>query len=151
MIKNDIDSDLKTAMLAGHKDLVTTLRTIKSSILAEEVASGKRETGLDDDTIIGILIKESKKRKESADIYEKSGDMQRAENELCEVDIINKYLPQMMSEEDVLKLAREVIESNPDVDIKQMGQIIGQVKSRAGILADGSLVAKVVKELLGSK
>lgn len=149
MIKQNIDSDLKTAMLAGDKDLVTTLRTVKSAILAEEVASGKRETGLDDETATTILMKESKKRKESADIYAQSGDKERADNELREVEVISKYLPDMMTEEDIIKIAKEVIDQIPGADIKQMGQIIGQVKSRAGALAEGSLVAKVVKELLG--
>lgn len=69
-ISEQIDADLKQAMLAGDKTLVTTLRGLKSVILYEEVAKGLRDTGLDDDAVITLFSKEAKKRQESADLYE---------------------------------------------------------------------------------
>lgn len=148
MIKNQIDADLKTALLSGDKELTTTLRTIKSVILDAEVATGKREEGLDDDSIINILIKESKKRNDSANIYKQAGDNERAKKELAENEVISKYMPKMMSQDEITELAKEVIDSIENPSIQQMGQIIGQVKSKTGPLADGALIAKIVKEFL---
>ncbi len=146
MIKKQIEDDLKSALLGGDKELATTLRTIKSVILGEEVNSGRREEGLPDDEIIGLLIKESKKRHDAAKIYQDANDESRSNKELEEVKVIEKYLPKMMDESEVSKLVKDVINNmGGEVTMQQMGQIIGQVKARAGVLADGSLIAKVVK------
>ncbi len=83
-LKQQIDADLKTAMLAGDKVLVTTLRGLKSVILNVEVAEGSRETGLADDKIISLLQKEAKKRQESADLYLQGGSVERQQAELAE-------------------------------------------------------------------
>jgi uncharacterized protein YqeY len=72
--KQQIDADLKTAMLAGDKTLVTTLRGLKSAILYVEVAENAREKGLPEDAVVAILQKEAKKRQESADLYLQGGN-----------------------------------------------------------------------------
>jgi len=87
-LKQQIEDDLKTAMLAGDKTLVTTLRGLKSAILNIEVAKGARETGLPDSEITDILAKEAKKRKESADMYVQGASQERAEAELQEKTVI---------------------------------------------------------------
>lgn len=83
-LKNQIDADIKVAMLAGEKTLVTTLRGLKSAILNVEVAKGLRETGLADSEITDILAKEAKKRQESADMYTQGNSPERAAAELTE-------------------------------------------------------------------
>jgi hypothetical protein len=146
-LKRQIDDDLKTAMLAGDKVLVTTLRGLKSAILYAELAAGKRDEGLPGPEIIDVLTKEAKKRQESADLYEQGGSQERANAELKEKAVIAKYLPEQLSEEDLQKLVDEAVAqigNNP----QKMGQIIGAVKQKAGAAADGATIAKLVKEKL---
>src|SRR5690242_11291625 len=98
MIKDRINQDLKAALLAGDKYLANTLRNLKSAILYEEVAQNKRETGLDDESVTRVLAKEAKKRQESADLYLQGKADERAENELREKAVIEKYLPKQLTE-----------------------------------------------------
>lgn len=76
MLKQKIEQDIKTAMLAGDKTLVMTLRGLKSAILYIEVAQGIRDTGLPDAEVIDLLAKEAKKRQESADLYKQGGNQE---------------------------------------------------------------------------
>ena len=145
-IKQQIETDLKTAMLAGEKDRVTTLRGLKSSILYAEVASGKREQGLDEQSVVSLMQKEAKKRQESADLYSQGGNSEKATNELQEKKIIEAYLPEQLSEKEVLKLVDEAIAKVGTPTQQQMGQIIGIVKALSKGNADGAIIAKLVKE-----
>jgi uncharacterized protein YqeY len=147
-ISKDIDADLKTAMLAGDKTLATTLRGLKSVILYEEVAKGVRDTGLEDDAIIVLLAKEAKKRQESADLYMQGGNSEKAKAELIEKEVIEKYLPAQVSEEELIKIVEEIIEKTGATNMQQMGQVIGAAKAKAGPSADGAKIAQIVKEKL---
>ena len=147
-MKEQIDKDLKEALLAGDKPKVETLRGIKAAILNEEVAQNTRDSGLSDDQIQNILAKESKKRQEAADLYKQGGSPDRADAELAEKGIIDSYLPEQMSEEDIAKLADEAITATSASGIQDMGKVIGAVKAKAGNSADGSVIARVVKEKL---
>lgn len=144
-LKQQIDDDLKTAMLAGEKTLVTTLRGLKSVILYEELAKNLRETGLSDDEITKLLAKEAKKRQESADLYSQGGDSERQGAELEEKLIIEKYLPKQLSEPEIQKLIDDAAAKLGNSQ-SNMGQIIGQVKQFAGAGADGAVIARLVKE-----
>ena len=147
-IAKDIDADLKTAMLAGDKTLVTTLRGLKSVIMYEEVAKGLRDMGLDDDAVITLFSKEAKKRQESADMYVQGGNQEKADAELAEKTVIEKYLPAQMSDEELSTIIDDVIKSSGATSMQQMGQVIGAVKSKAGAGADGAKIAQLVKEKL---
>lgn len=151
MIKQTIDQDLKKAMLAGDKQLVSVLRGLKSVILYGEVASSRREEGLGDPQIIALLQKESKKRQEAADLYQKTNNEDRAQAELYEKQIIDGYLPTAMTEEEVGKVVDRVIaEIDEPLTNQIMGQVIGKVKEDTGGSADGVLIAKLVKERISS-
>lgn len=148
-LKQQIDQDLKTAMLAGDKPLVSTLRGIKSAILYVEVAKGVRETGgLSDVDIIEVLTKESKKRQESADLYAQGGNQERRALELQEKNVIDKYLPAQLSEAELAAIVAEVIQELGVGDMKGMGQVIAEVKQRTRGAAEGALIARLVKEKL---
>ena len=148
MLKDRIDQDLKKALLAGDKVLVTTLRGLKSVILYAEVAKGAREQGLSDDEIVALLAKEAKKRQESADLYRQGGNSERVEAELAEKKVIESYLPQQLSDEElgaaIDAAIAELVASGPQA----MGQVIGAVKQKVGGQADGSRIAHMVKERL---
>ena len=148
MIKQRLQDDVKAAMLAGDSLRLETLRGLKSTILYAEVAAGKRETGLDDESIVSLFAKEAKKRQESAELYVQGGSQDRADKELTEKAIIEEYLPAQLSEAELTVIIDEIISQVKPEGPQQMGQVIGQVKSRVGNTADGALVARLVKEKL---
>ncbi len=148
MLKQQIDQDLKKAMLAGDKDKATVLRGLKSVILYAEVAEGVRDTGITNDQLIALLAKEAKKRQESADLYVQGGSPERAEKELAEKQIIEAYLPQQLSEQELAKIVDTAIRELEAADLQAMGKVIGLVKQRVGSQADGARVAQLVKTRL---
>lgn len=148
MIKQTIEQDLKSAMLAGDKPLVSTLRGLKSVILYAEVAGLKRGEGLADPEIISLLQKESKKRQEAADLYKQGGNEERMTSELQEKAAIDAYLPAAMGAEQVGKLIGQATEELGLINPQNMGQIIGRVKVLSSGTADGAVIARMVKERL---
>ena len=144
MLKQQINADLKTAMLARNAFETTVLRGLKASILDEEVKLGKREEGLSDAEIETLVAREVKKRKEAASLL----DEERAENELKEAEILSKYLPEMASEDEIRAAVKAEISAMGEVSIKQMGAIISKMKAKFGNSADGAVLAKIVKEEL---
>ena len=148
MLKAQIEQDLKAALLAGDKERATTLRSLKSAILYVEVAHGLREQGLDDAAVTDVLAKEAKKRQESADMYQKGGDEARAQAELAEKQLIEGYLPQQLTEEELQQIVDDVIGGSGVSDPRAIGQVIGQVKQKTAGRADGAKIAAVVKERL---
>ena len=148
MIEQQIEQDLKTALLAGESQKVTTLRGLKSVLLNEKVAKGKRESGLTDEEVLPLLAKEAKKRQESADLYVQGGDQVRADAELAEKSIIEVYLPAQLSEAEIAAVVDEVISETGATSPQQMGQVIGAVRAKTAGTADGAVIAKLVKEKL---
>lgn len=150
MLKEDIDKALKAAMLAREMEEVNTLKGLKSAILYEEVQKGQRDEGLDEDQIQVVLRREAKKRAESAELYEKAGETERAAKESSEKALIETFLPAAMSEDDLRKLIDEQISKTGATGMQDMGKVIGAVKAASGGTADGALTARLVKEKLGA-
>jgi uncharacterized protein YqeY len=149
MLEQRLEQDLKAALLAGDAQRVSVLRGLKSVLLNEKVATGKRDSGLTDDEVLPILSKEAKKRQESADLYRQGGDETRAAAELAEKKIIEAYLPAQLSEAEVATLVDEAIQQTGASEQKDMGKVIGAVRAKAGAAADGALIARLTKEKLG--
>lgn len=147
-IKQQLDQDLKTALLAGDKQTATVLRGLKGAILNVEIAQMKRDQGLAEDEVLAVLGKEVKKRQESADLYKQAGQQDRGEAELAEKQIIEKYLPKQMSDEELVEVIDTVISETSAEGMQAMGQVIGKVKARVGAQADGARIAQLVKEKL---
>ncbi len=149
MLKTDIDSDLKAAMLSGDKRLVAVLRSLKSAILYKEVEASKRDEGLSDEEVLAVLKKEKKSRLDSSAMYHEANEVGRAEEEDYQISVIDKYLPESLSEEDTRALVEGAVSSLgiEQPEMKHMGQIIGEVKKKESSV-DGALVSKIVKELM---
>lgn len=147
-LKEQIQNDLKAALLGGNRFEADVLRNLKAAILNEEVAQGKRDEGLLDAEIEKIVAREVKKRAESTKLYEDNGRPELAEVEKNEAAVIEKYLPTQLSEDELRAMVQEIIAGMGDVSMQQMGQVIGAVKAKAGNAADGALVARIVKEQL---
>jgi uncharacterized protein YqeY len=147
-LKAQVENDLKAALLGGDRFIADTLRGLKAVILNEEVAQGKRDTGLDDETIEKLIAREVKKRHESARMYDEASRPELSENERAEAEILGKYLPEQTSEEDIQKTVQKVIAELGVSGPAAMGQVIGAVKKELGNAADGATVAKMVKDAL---
>ena len=148
MIKQKLQDDIKAAMLSGDRLRVETLRGLKSVILYAEVAAGKREEGLEDAEIEALFAREAKKRQESADLYVQGQAQDRADKELSEKAIIEEYLPEQMSEADIVVVVEKTIAELGVSGSRAMGQVIGKVKGVVGNTADGAVIARIVKEKL---
>ncbi len=148
MIKQQLQDDVKAAMLSGDSARVEALRGLKSVILYAEVAAGKREEGLSDEAIQALFAKEAKKRQESADLYIQGGATDRAQKELSEKAIIETYLPVQLGEAEILAIVEDVIATQGATNLQALGSVIGAVKQRTGSTADGSVIARLVKEKL---
>lgn len=149
-LKEQLQNDMKAALLGGDRFVGDTLRNLKAAILNEEVAQNRRNEGISDGEIEVIIAREVKKRNESIALYEQNGRPELAEEERKEAAVLATYLPQQLSEDEIRQLAKAVIEGLENVGPSMMGQVIGGVKAKAGTSADGATVARVVKELLNS-
>lgn len=147
-LKDQINNDLKAALLGGNRFAGEVLRGLKAVILNEEVAQSKRDTGLDDATIEQLIAREVKKRNESANIYDDAGRSELAENERAEAKVIEVYLPQQLSENDINVVIVRIIKDMGVTSPSGFGQVIGAVKKELGNTADGSLIAQLVKAAL---
>ena len=146
-MKAKIQKDLVQLMKSGEKNKVEKMRFILSFITQEEKDKNKELT---DSEIIQILKKALKRNQESFEQFTKAGREDLALKESEEMDIIQNYLPEEMSEEDIIKIVKETITSNNANSIKEMGKIIGLIKKNHGDNVDMAVVSKHVKDLLNS-
>ena len=151
-VKELLQQDLKTAMLARDSFKTDVIKGLKSAILYAEVAAGKREEGLSDEEILGVFKKESKKRAESAELYEKGGNTASAQKETAEKAIIDAYLPAQLSQDDLNKLIDEAVAamSLQELTKQDMGKVIGAVRAKGGAEVDGAMLAKLVQSRIAN-
>lgn len=147
-MKDKINDDLKAALLGGDRFSGEVLRSLKASILNEEIARKQREEGLSDSEIEQVIAREVKKRVESAAIYEGAGRTELAENERKEAKVLEGYLPEQLSEDDISAVINRIVGELGVTGPSAMGQVIGAVKKELGNAADGAMVARLVKEIL---
>lgn len=147
-LKTQLDNDIKTALLGGNRFNAEVLRGLKAVILNEEVAKGKREEGLDDAAIEQLIAREVKKRLDSVQQYAAANRPELAEAEQNEAKVLEAYLPEQLSEEDIKAVVDETIAALGVSGPQAMGQVIGAVKGKVGNTADGATVARLVKAAL---
>jgi uncharacterized protein YqeY len=147
MLVHQIKTDMVTAMKAKDDLRVQTLRGAMAAFTNELVAKGKKPTDEVDDAMVMTVMKRlAKQRKDSAEQFEKGGRTELAEKELKELAIIEAYLPQMASREDVLKIA-EAKKVELNIDAAGKGKLMGIVMKELGGNADGGVVKEVVDSL----
>ena len=146
-LKDQINSDIKNAMRAKEADKLSALRAIKAAIIVAETAEGSTGSMTEDEEIL-MLSKLVKQRRDAAELYKGQDRMDLADPEVFQADIISKYLPAQMSEEEVREIVKAQIAksgaSGPSDMGKVMGPVMGQLKGKA----DGKLISKLVKEEL---
>ena len=146
-LTEQIESDLKQAMLARNEVVKMTLRAVKTALTT--VAKPGTIHELAEADVIAVMRSESKRRRDSAEEFLKVGAQERADAELAEREVIERYLPAQMDEATIEALARTVIAEIGATSVKEMGKVMAALMPRTGGQADGKAVNAVVKRLLG--
>lgn len=150
-LKDTIQNDMKAALLSGESGdrfVGDTLRNLKAAILDEEVKQNKREEGLSDEDVEKVIAREVKKRNESMAVYEQNGRPELAETERKEAEVLAKYLPEQLSEDEIRKVVTAKVAELGASGPQAMGHVISALKQQLGNTADGATLAKIVKETL---
>lgn len=142
-----INEDIKQAMLQKKKEELLPLRSIKSAILLAKSEKGP-STELTEDQELKMLMKLAKQRKDSAELYAKENRNDLAEKELFELDIIQNYLPKMMTEEEIENAVKTIIEKTGAESMKDMGKVMGIASKELTGKAEGKMISEIVKKLL---
>ena len=148
-LKKHIDEKLNEALKAKDKNIYPTLRLVISAIKDVEIAGrSKGQKEIKDSDIISLLKKMIKQRNESCEVYEKAGRKELLESEKKEIAIISTFLPKQLSEEETRKVCEDTIKSIGASSMKDMGKIMGVLKSKHADSLDFSKVSSILKGLL---
>lgn len=148
MLKNRIQEDLKQAMVARDEQKLSTIRMLKSAIQYFEIQKGGAGYEATDEEILDVVSKEIKKRKESIELYKQGNRPEAAQKEADEIQILEAYLPEQMSEDEVRTLVKEAVESTGATTPQDMGKVMGALMPKVKGKADGTLVSNLVREAL---
>jgi hypothetical protein len=148
-LKKQIEEKLNKALKAKDRNTYPTLRLVVSAIKDAEIANrtqGQKE--MSDSDLTAILKKMIKQRNESCEVYKKAGRSELLENETKEIEVISAFLPKQLSEEETKKICEEAIKSSGASSMKDMGKVMGVLKSKHANTLDFSKVSSIIKELL---
>tara|TARA_B100000963_G_C22306878_1_gene528293 strand:+ start:52 stop:507 length:456 start_codon:yes stop_codon:yes gene_type:complete len=148
-LKKKIEEKLNEALKAKDKSTYPTLRLVVSAIKDAEIASRtKGQKEMTDSELTTILKKMIKQRNESSEVYKKAGRTELLENETKEIEVISTFLPKQLSDEETKKICEEAIKSSGASSMKDMGKVMGILKSKHADNLDFSKVSLIIKELL---
>jgi uncharacterized protein YqeY len=151
MIRDDIKTALVTAMKGGDKETTATLRLVQAAIKNRDIEARTGGAPRDDDTLVTeVLQKMVKQRRESADIYRKNGREDRAAAEDGEIAVIERFLPQQLSEEEAQARIREIVAEVGASSMKDMGRVKALVKERLGASIEPARASNLVKAALSA-
>lgn len=146
-LKEKLRADMAEAMKTGDVATRDVLRMLLAAVKQTEV---DRQTTLDDSGVADVLAKQAKQRRESMADYEKAGRSALMDQEQAELRIIERYLPKLMTREEIEALAAAIIADLGVTDSKGMGQVMGKLMPQVKGQADGRLVNEVVRQLLAA-
>jgi uncharacterized protein YqeY len=141
-VLEQVQADVRTAMKAGERQRASALRMVVDSL--------QKDAKLGDGDEVAVLQRERKKRLEAADAYHEAGRTEQAAAEHFEAELIESYLPQQLSDEELSSLVAEAIEESGASEQKQMGQVMSALMPKVGGRANGKRVSAAVRERLGS-
>jgi uncharacterized protein len=146
-LKQRIDEEIKTAMKAQDKESLPALRAIKSLILLAETETGNK-LELTEEKELQLLMKAAKQRKDSADIFKQQNREDLAQTELTQLAIIERFLPKMMSEDELMAAIKDIIARSGATSAKEMGKVMGLASKELAGKADNKSISAMVKTLL---
>jgi len=144
-LKQQVEEQIKESLKKGDKLRLSTLRFLLSAIKNEEIAKQREAT---DEDVVAVVQRQVKQRLESIEAFQKGGRKDLEQKERDEMAILNTFVPQQLSEQELRKIIHEVIAVLPEGDQKNFGKVMGQTMGKVKGRADGNSVSKVVKELL---
>lgn len=149
-LKDKLRADLTTAIKARDEVRSSTLRMVLTAITNAEVA-GKQARELTDEDVLGVLMSEGKKRREAAEAFADAGRAEQAAKERSELEVLGDYLPEQLSDEEVVALVTEAIETTGarEEGMRAMGKVMGALQPKVKGRADGGAVAAEVRRQLG--
>ena len=148
-LRDKILDDLKSAMKAKDAERLNVLRSLKAKLLEKEISERKGgEATLSDDQVVEVLMKAAKQRKESIQQFEEGGRDDLVQKEKKELKIIEEYLPDMMSEEEIREEVKEQIDKMGAENMSDMGKVMGALMGRLKGKAEGATISRIVKEEL---
>ena len=147
-LKTSLQQDLTTAMKQRDELTTATLRMALTAVTNEEV-SGKQARELSDDEVLGVLRRELKKRREAADAYDQAGRTESAERERAEAEVLQRYLPAQLSDDELAELAAAAVAEVGASGPGDLGRVMKVVQPRVAGRADGGRVAAAVRAALG--
>ena len=148
-LKKKIEAKLNETLKSKDKNTYPTLRLVVSAIKDAEIAGRtKGQKELSDTDITSILKKMIKQRNDSCEVYKKAGRNELLENETKEIEVISFFLPKQLSEEETKKICEEAIKSSGASSMKDMGKVMGILKSKHADSLDFSKVSLIIKEIL---
>jgi len=142
-----VNENMKKAMLAKDEVGLRALRAIKASVLLAKTAEGAAAS-LTEETETKLLQKLVKQRKDSLEIFERQNRMDLAQKEKEELEVIERFLPKQMGEEEIKAVVAEIIQQSGVVNISGLGQVMGLATKQLAGKADGKVISSIVKELL---
>lgn len=145
-LKDSIDGDLKAAMKARDELRLSAVRMLKAAVKNKEIEKG---SPLTDEDVFGVIASMIKQRKDSVEQYSRGGRADLAEREEAEIKVLQGYLPEQLSAEEVAKIIKDAIAEAGASSARDMGKVMKLVMPRVKGRADGKLVNEKVKELLG--
>lgn len=148
-LKEKIQDEMKTAMRAKDKMALQALRAIKSAILLAETSEGRGDGPLTEAEEMSLLTKQAKQRRDSLEQYVANGREDLAEVERQELEVIERFLPQQLSEAELTSEVKAIVEQVGASSMKDMGKVMGIASKKLAGRADGKAISAVVKQLLG--
>ena len=146
-LKQQIEGDIKQAMRAKDQDSLRALRSLKSMILMAETEKGA-EGKLSEEAEMRLLTKAAKQRKESLEVFREQGRDDLAAKEQAEWEVINRYLPQPLSEDELRLAIEKIVQETGASGMQDMGRVMGQATTTLAGKADGKTISTVVKQVL---
>ena len=148
MFKKDLQEELKQSMLARDELKTSVLRMLLSSISYLETQKGGAGYEAKEEDVMASIQKEAKQRRDSIGEFEKAGRQELADKEKKELELLQKYLPEQLSEEEIKKFVEEAISATGASSMSDMGKLMGSLMPKIKGKADGNLVSKIVRKLL---
>jgi hypothetical protein len=148
-IHENLKEELKEAMKEKSETKILVIRDLLTAFTNEAIKTGKKaQSILEDEEALKVIKRKAKQRKDSIESFEKGGREDLIEKEKAELEIIEEYLPEQLSDEELEEVVNKVIEETGAMEMSDMGRVIGKVMEKVGNQAEGGRVSEIVKEKL---
>lgn len=144
-----LEQDYKKSLQEKNEKVVGTLRLIKAALQNKEIDLHSKKDKLKEEDIVEVLQREAKKRRESMEMFKKGGREDLVSQEQEELNIISKYLPKQLSEEELKKIIHKIIQPLGELTVKDFGRVMNLVMKETKGKTEGNTVSRIVKEIIG--